>query len=182
MIVSPSFRLLLLITLHVHWVRLFFRLRDALPWVVLLCMCDSFPTSWAASVAQLVEYLSSTQYVAGFSPAWGSIFFENNCLGCVVLYCLVSLVVWLFHVRVHVCTCKLKYLRWPGKDVFSFDVELHRPKKARGNEKDKPPSGVEPRSNDQQTSTPDTEPQSPDKFVPSFPLITYIFARSTKIF
>ena len=47
--------------------------------------------------------------------------------------------------------------------VFTFDVDLHRPKKARGNEKDKLPSGVEPRSNDQQTSTPDTEPRSPDK-------------------
>ena len=47
--------------------------------------------------------------------------------------------------------------------IFSFDVDLHRPKKARGNEKDKLPSGVEPRSNDQQTSTPDTEPRSPNK-------------------
>ena len=31
-------------------------------------------------------------------------------------------------------------------DVFNFGVDLHRPKKARGNEKDKLPSGVEPRS------------------------------------
>ena len=33
----------------------------------------------------------------------------------------------------------------------------------RGNEKDKLPSGGKPRYNDQQTSTLDTEPQSPDK-------------------
>ena len=43
------------------------------------------------------------------------------------------------------------------------NVDLHRLKKSRGNEKDKLLSGVKPRSNDQQTSTPDTEPQSPDK-------------------
>ena len=41
---------------------------------------------------------------------------------------------------------------------ITFDVDIHRPKKARGNEKDKLPSGVGPRSNDQQTSTLDTEP------------------------
>ena len=40
--------------------------------------------------------------------------------------------------------------------IFTFDVNLHRPKKARGNEKDKLPSGVERRSNNQQTSTLDT--------------------------
>ena len=45
------------------------------------------------------------------------------------------------------------------RDVFTFDVEIHRPKKARGNEKDKVPSGVKSRPNEQQTSTPDTEPR-----------------------
>ena len=50
-------------------------------------------------------------------------------------------------------------------DVFTFDVDIiHRPKKARGNEKDKLPSGVESRPNDQQTSTPDTEPRSQTAF------------------
>ena len=41
-------------------------------------------------------------------------------------------------------------------DVFTFDVEIHRLKKARGN--DKLPSVVESRPKYQQTSTPDTEP------------------------
>ena len=36
---------------------------------------------------------------------------------------------------------------------IKFDVHVHRPRRSRGNEKDKLPSGVEPRSNDQQTST-----------------------------
>ena len=58
----------------------------------------------------------------------------------------------------------VKYLVDLVTDVLlTFDVDLHRPKKARGNEKDKPPSGVKPRPNDQQTSTLDTEPRSPDK-------------------
>ena len=70
---------------------LFFRLRDALHWVVLLCMCDLAPASWAASVAQLVEHLPRTQKVAGSIPAWASFFF--------VLYCFVSLVVGLFHLN-----------------------------------------------------------------------------------
>ena len=60
-------------------------------------------------------------------------------------------------------SCYLQKLLNILVDLVNFGVDLHRPKKARGNEKDKPPSGVEPRSNDQQTSTVDTEPQSPDK-------------------
>ena len=47
--------------------------------------------------------------------------------------------------------------------IIKFDVNIHRPKRSRGNEKDKLPSRVEPRSNDQQISTLDTEPQPPDK-------------------
>ena len=46
---------------------------------------------------------------------------------------------------------------------IKLDVNIHRPRRSRGNEKDKLRSGVKPRSNDQQTSTPDTEPRSPDK-------------------
>ena len=49
--------------------------------------------------------------------------------------------------------CVVKYLSSPSDRLFTFDVEIHRPKEARGNEKDKLPSGVKPRSNDQQTST-----------------------------
>ena len=33
---------------------------------------------------------------------------------------------------------------------IKFDVNIHRPRRSRGNEKDKLLSGVEPRSNDQQ--------------------------------
>ena len=44
------------------------------------------------------------------------------------------------------------------EDVLNFDVNIHRSKRSRRNEKDKLPSGVEPRSSDQQTSTADTEP------------------------
>ena len=54
----------------------------------------------------------------------------------------------------------------PGKAkhyVFTSDVDLHRPKKARRNEKDKLLSVVEARSNDQQTSALDTELRLPDK-------------------
>ena len=59
---------------------------------------------------------------------------------------------------------KCVLMKWlPWLSVFTSDVDLHRPKESRGNERDKLPSGVEPRSNDQQTSTLDTEPQSPDK-------------------
>ena len=53
--------------------------------------------------------------------------------------------------------------------------DLNRPKKSKENEKDKLSSGVEPRSNDQQTNTLDTEPQSPDKSMPpQFPPITAV--------
>ena len=74
------------------------------------------------------------------------------------------------------------------KGHHSFDVDLHRPKKARGNEKDKLPSGVEPRSNDQQTSTPDTElvcwsldlGSTPDGSLSfSFPLAFFGLCKST---
>ena len=65
--------------------------------------------------------------------------------------------------------------------VFSFDVDLHRPKKARGNEKDKLPSGVEPRSNDQQTSTPDTEPRSPDKSLSPYSLVNSVLALARRV-
>ena len=50
------------------------------------------------------------------------------------------------HIQVYI----LMQLSWPGNRCIYRDVDLHRPKKARGNEKDKLPSGVEPRSNDQQ--------------------------------
>ena len=71
--------------------------------------------------------------------------------------------------------CSLKDLHANHQNVIEileFDVNKHRPKRSRGNEKDKLPSGVEPRSNDQQTSTPDTEPRSLDKT--SFPLMTAV--------
>ena len=47
---------------------------------------------------------------------------------------------------------------------IKFDVNVHRPRRSRRNEKNKLLSGVEPRS---QTSTPDTKPRSPDKSLSS---------------
>ena len=51
----------------------------------------------------------------------------------------------------------------PTTECIKFDVNIRRPRRSRRNEKDKLLSRVEPRSNDQQTSTPDTEPRSPEK-------------------
>ena len=54
-------------------------------------------------------------------------------------------------------------MTYKHKGCIKFDVNIHRPRQSRGNEKDKLLSRVEPRCSDLQSSTPDTEPQSPNK-------------------
>ena len=74
--------------------------------------CMYMLPSWAASVAQLVECLSSTQNVAGSSPAWGNSSFslekKRVSSGVVALLCLLSVTggsCTVLSYSLNTCTC-----------------------------------------------------------------------------